>query len=113
MMILSVGLADLEMMEREKSSGFFFQIFAKRNGDLIGAGGVFHAAMNIGQTGDSLINRHADEQSGNALRIAGAAAREGDIADDILLDVDVNVARANAARSVRNVFHDRFLSVSV
>ena len=87
---------------------FLCDIFAKRAGELVGAGGRFESATNSGQALDRILDRHADEQCGNALRVACASAVEGYFLNDVVFDVDFDSTGANTLRAVNNVFHVRF-----
>ncbi len=57
--------------------------FAQCLGKLITAGGVFHAAVNTGDTAFHFFNSHALNQTGNCLKISLTAAGEFNIFNNI------------------------------
>ena len=67
---------------------------------LIGAGGLLHAAGDALDAGDDVIDVHAFDQSGNTLQVAVAAADELNILDLVILDLEEDALRADAGSLV-------------
>ena len=63
---------------------------------LIGAGGLLHAAGDALDAGDDIVDVHAFHQLCNALQIAVAAAQELDVLNLVVLQVEVDHLRAGA-----------------
>jgi len=73
----------------------------QRAGQLIRTGCAARAALNALEAGDGLLNLHALDQSGNALRIAHAAADETALGHDAVFHFIFDGAAAGAAGLVR------------
>ena len=74
--------------------------FYQRFGELVGAGGLLHAAADALQAGNDLVHRHSFDELGHALRVAVAAADEADALYNAVLHVKQNLAGADAAGSI-------------
>ena len=74
--------------------------FYQRFGELVGAGGLLHAAADALQAGNDLVHRHSFDELGHALRVAVAAADEADAFYNAVLHVKQNLAGADAAGSI-------------
>jgi len=81
---------------------------AHSNGKLVGAGGTLEAAANAAQSFLNLINGQSDNQLGNALQVAVAAAGKADLTHDVAVENDTNLAGAGALSFV-DVFHEFIL----
>ena len=84
------------------SIGSFFQGLSQ----LVGAGGGTGAAMDALDAGNGLIDVHTGDESGDALGVARATAREGNLHDGVSIHVDVDHAGANPRGLVGKVVHD-------
>ena len=73
-------------------------------GQLVGARGAFEAAADAFQLGDDILGLHAVHQSGDALRVAVAAAVELYVLQDAVLDFKLDGLTTCALGSV-GVFH--------
>lgn len=63
-------------------------------GQLVGARSAAAAAVDPFEAGDGLFDLHAAHQCSDALRVAVAAAREADAADDVVVEFDVDLSGA-------------------
>ena len=63
---------------------------------MIWAGGGFAATENAVESGDDVVDVHAGEEARNALKIAGTAACDGNIADDVIIDFKFEMATADS-----------------
>ena len=79
-------------------------------GQLVGAGGAFEAATDAFQFGDDILGLHAINQSGDALRVAVAAAVELYVLQNAVLDFKLNGLAACALGSV-SVSHNLKLRI--
>lgn len=59
-------------------------------------GSIFDAALDAPQSADRILRFHADDQSGNTLRVAVAAACKLNGSDDAFLYLYVDCVRTNA-----------------
>ena len=66
------------------------QSLLQSNGQLIGAGGALHAALDSGHPVDDVLGLHAFNQSADALQVAVAAADELHVVDLAVLQVEEN-----------------------
>lgn len=81
----------------KKGSERLFQ----RPGQLVGARGSAAAAVDAFEARDRLLGLHAAHEGRDALRIAVAAAREEDAADDVLVvDFDLDLPRAGSLAGI-------------
>ena len=76
----------------------------QRLGELVRAGRGLRAAADALQAGDQLIDIHALGQPGDALRVAAAAADKTDVRDLIAVQLQQDLARADAVRRISK-FH--------
>ena len=95
---------------RNTSAGVLLQIVTQCGGDLVGAGGGLHTATNTGEAINGLLDRHTDKQTGNALRVSGASSGEFYLTDHAVLNIDIDLAKADRLWCVADMFHDGFLS---
>ena len=79
---------------------------------LVGTGGLFHAAVDAVQPLDDGIDVHPLDKLGDPLQVAVAAADEFDIPDGLAVDVKQDLLRAGASGSVGKM-HDGFSFYSV
>lgn len=70
--------------------------FAQCLGKLITAGGVFHAAVNTGDTAFHFFNSHALNQTGNCLKISLTAAGEFNIFNNISVQLHFDLCGTGA-----------------
>ena len=75
---------------------------------LIGAGSRLKSALDAAQTLYSLLNRHSNYESGNALRVSGASSGEFCINYYAVLDIHIDLSGAYALSLISNVFHFSF-----
>lgn len=68
----------------------------QRLGQLVGAGGAFHAAGDALHTGDDIVDVHTLHELGNALQVAIAAAHELDVFDLVVFHIKVDHLRTGA-----------------
>ena len=69
----------------------------QRAGELVGATGAAALAVDAAQAGDDVRLFHARAEGREALRVAVAAAGVLDAADDVALELDVDLLRADGA----------------
>ena len=73
-----------------RASDLFIQLFSglfQRVRELIGTGGLLHAAVDPIQTVNDRVDIHALDESGNPLEVAVAAANELDVSDGSAVNV--------------------------
>ena len=56
--------------------------------------------MDTLNAGDGVVNVHAGNQRGNALGVAGATAREGNLYNGVAIHLKINTTGANAGGGV-------------
>ena len=78
---------------------------------LIGAGGLLHAAGNALDASDDVIHVHAFDQSGDTLQVAVAAADELNVLDLVVLNLKEDALGANTGSLVFVLHNIYFLSV--
>ena len=78
---------------------------------LIGAGGLLHAAGDTFDTGDDFIDIHSFHQLCNALQIAVAAAQELDVLNLVVLQIEVDHLGAGTLGLVLVHNQKSFLSI--
>ena len=74
-------------------------IFLQRGGQLVRAARAV-AALNALQAADGLIHGHADDQRGDALRVARAAAVKFAGGNDVVFHLELDGAAANIMRFI-------------
>ena len=87
----------------------FFQLdghFLKSGCELVGARGGAGAALDAGETGDSLINAHSFNESCNALSVTAASADKLNRLDDgLVVYGDLDSAGAGSLGGIGILFH--------
>ena len=96
---------------RQRSCVFLRDRFAQGTRELVGAGGLLHAALHALDAFDDVLGFLPDDQPRDALQVAVAAAVEADGTDDVIfVEVEVDEAGAGPFAGV-NVFHGVLLCV--
>ena len=103
MLFLSAGMVWSAEFSRED--------FLHGLGELVGAGRAFSAAVDAFEFVDDLLRGHAFHKDADGSEIAGAAARERHVGDDAVVNVDVDLGRADELAGLVGVVHggDPFL----
>ena len=73
-------------------------------GQLVGAGGLLHAALDALQTGDDIVDIHTFHQTADAFQIAVAAAVELDIGQLIVFHIKADHLGAGSL-GLKSVLH--------